>query len=330
MKSATARRNTFGAKARPATVEGASKLRFSPLPVMTCATLPADQATARSGPSATWSIQRFFSSVASAIVWPCASVAMSLPSSPPVTMRSPSDALTRMPPPCTATLRSPSANSSVSSPSTNTGTCPRKCTPTTCASVAMVRTRSASEGMAVSGMLMRGRALRHAAGEAFADLLFRHFAADEDDAGEPLLALFPRTLMIAVEEHVHALEDEALWIVLEREDALAAQDVRAFLLHQLLHPREDLVGVYGLFTPERHALHVFVVIVLESRTLTMVMITMAMMMPVIVMMIVVVVMMMPVVVVVLVGLEALRLDVEDAVEVEGVAAEHDVDLHVRA
>src|SRR3569623_1756063 len=250
--------------ASPATVEGASKLRFSPLPVMTCATLPADQATARSGPSATWSIQRFFSSVASAIVWPCASVAMSLPSSP----------------------------------STNTGTCPRKCTPTTCASVAMVRTRSASEGMAVSGMLMRGRALRHAAGEAFADLLFRQFAADEDDAGEPLLALFPRTLMIAVEDHVHALEDEALWIVLERKDALAAQDVRAFLLHQLLHPRKELVRVQGLLTPERHALHVFVVIVLESMSFARVIMIVAMMMPVIVRMIVVVVMVVSVIMVV--------------------------------
>src|SRR3569833_1100463 len=132
--------------------------------------------------------------------------------------------------------------------------------------------------------------LRHAGGEAFADFLFRQFAADEDDAAQALLALLPRPLMIAVEDHVHALEDEALGIVLEREDALAAQNVRAFLLHQLLHPREELVGIQGLLTPERHALHVFVVIVLESMTFAMVMMIVAMMMNVIVMMIVVVVM----------------------------------------
>src|SRR6185312_4045983 len=87
------------------------------------------------------------------------------------------------------------------------------------------------------------RTLRHAAGEALADLLFRQLAADKDDAGEPLFALFPRPLVIAVEDHVHALEDEALGIVLEREDALAAQNVRAFLLHEFLHPRKELVGV---------------------------------------------------------------------------------------
>src|SRR6185312_16976140 len=93
-----------------------------------------------------------------------------------------------------------------------------------------------------------------------------------------------------------------------------------------------LVGVQGLFTPERHALHVFVVIVLEPTTFAMVMMIVAMMMPVIVMMIVVVVMVVIVVMVmvVIVGLEELRLDVENAVEVEGVAAEHLVDLHVRA
>ena len=61
---------------------------------------------------------------------PLASVATSLPSSPPVTMRSPSAAVARIAPPWTATRRgSPSgaANSSASSPSTNTAVRPRKC-----------------------------------------------------------------------------------------------------------------------------------------------------------------------------------------------------------
>ena len=71
------------------------------------------------------------------------------------------------------------------------------------------------------------------------------------------------------------------------------------------------------------------VTVVIMAMVVMVMMTVAMMSPVIVMMIVVVVMIvMPVVMAVIVGLEELRLDVEDAVEVEGVAAEHVVDLHV--
>ena len=76
-----------------------------------------------------------------------------------VTIRAPSQALTRMPPPWTATLRSPSANSSASSPSTKTGARPRKCTPTTGASAVTWRARSASEGMAASDMLMRSSLL---------------------------------------------------------------------------------------------------------------------------------------------------------------------------
>ena len=53
----------------------------------------------------------------------------------------------------------------------------------------------------------------------------------------------PRIAVIAVQDHVHALEDEALGIVLEREDALAAQDLRPFLGDQVLHPGKELVRI---------------------------------------------------------------------------------------
>ena len=121
----------------------------------------------------------------------------------------------------------------------------------------------------------------------------------------------PRPLMVAVQDHVHALEHEALGIVLEREDALAAQDARPVFSDQVLDPGKKLVGVERLVGLQRHRLHLFVVIVLETcAMMTMVgaMIAMAMNM------------MMSVVMVV--SLQELRLDVEDAVEVEGVAAEH--------
>src|SRR6266571_6021719 len=65
--------------------------------------------------------------------------------------------------------------------------------------------------------------------ETTADVFLRQVAADEDDAALARFLRLPRPLMIAVEDHVDPLEHEALRIVLERQDALAAQDVRALL-----------------------------------------------------------------------------------------------------
>ena len=117
---------------------------------------------------------------------------------------------------------------------------------------------------------------------------------------------FQGALMIAVEDHVHALEHEALGIVLEIQDALAAQDLRPVLGDELLDPRKELVRIERLVGVERHRLHVLVVIVLQAA----------------VMMVMVVAMVVIVMMVVIVGVQELRLDVEDAVEIEGVAAEH--------
>ena len=58
--------------------------------------------------------------------------------------------------------------------------------------------------------------------EALPDFLFGQIAADEYDAALALLAVRPRALMIAVEDHVHSLEHEPLLIVLEGENAFAA------------------------------------------------------------------------------------------------------------
>src|SRR5580704_10829851 len=104
---------------------------------------------------------------------------------------------------------------------------------------------------------------RDAALESFGDHLPRQIAADEYHAAVALLAVFPWPLVIAVEDHVHALEHEALIVILEGEDAFAAQNVRAFLLHQVLHPRKELVRIERLVALQRNRLHVLVVIVLE-------------------------------------------------------------------
>ena len=128
-----------------------------------------------------------------------------------------------------------------------------------------------------------------------------------------VLAVLPGALMVAVEDHVHALEHEALGIVLEIEDALAAQDGRAVLGDELLDPGEELVGTERLVGLDRERLHVLVVIMLEPAVVVMM---------VIVAVVVTMIMVVIVVVAVIAGLQELRLDVEDAVEIEGVAAEH--------
>src|SRR5580692_50731 len=161
------------------------------------------------------------------------------------------------------------------------------------------------------------RRVRNAALEAFGDLLAGQIAADEDDTAVALLAVFPWPLVVAVEDHVHALEHKARIVVLEGEDAFAAQNVRAFLLHQVLHPRKELVRIERLVAAQRNRLHVLVVIVLEAAVRMRVLVVVIMM--VVVAMAVIMIVMMIVVVILAVALEEFRLDVEDAVEIEGVA-----------
>src|ERR1700720_3093405 len=92
---------------------------------------------------------------------------------------------------------------------------------------------------------------RDALRKALADRLFRHLAADEDGAARALFAVLPGTLVVAVEDHVDALEHETLGIVLERQNALAAQDFLALLGDQVLNPGEELVGIERLVGLER-------------------------------------------------------------------------------
>ena len=165
-----------------------------------------------------------------------------------------------------------------------------------------------------------GRQLSDAILKSLPDLLFRQIAADEDDAAVAFFFLFPRPLVIAVQDHVHALEDEALVVILERKNALAAQDVRPFRLHQILHPGKKRVGIERLIGLERNRLHVLVVIMFETAGMGVVMVV------IVVVAVVMIVMMM--VVIVAIAFEKLRFDVEDAVEIEGVAAQDFVERNL--
>src|SRR5262245_56342419 len=252
-------------------------------------------------------------------------------------MRSASALEHRTAPPCAATVRGSPARgtrTSASSPSTRTAVSPRKCAPTTPAPALTGRVRSTTEGMSLRASVTasqtapsrtlralrrsssspreRTRLSRHAARKSFPDLLLRQLATDEDDAAFAFLAVLPGALVVAVEDHVHALEHEARGVVLERQDALAAQDARPLLLHEILHPGEELVGIERLVGLERQRMHLLVVIVLEAAAVMMVM---AVTITVVMIMVVVRVR-------VVAAAQELRLDVQDAVEIEGVAPEH--------
>src|SRR6476661_482563 len=233
------------------------------------------------GAIAAWSVHAPFAFAAMTAVAALPFVEITLPSSPPVTIASRLAAEQRIAPPWTVTRRSSplsEAKTSASSPSTKTAVPPRKCAPTTGASTLTGRVRSTTEGMSEwVSVIVRSRyshparlarqeqdaQSRFAAFKAPLDLVHRHVAADEHEAAQAFFVLLPVALVVAVEDHVHALEHEALVVVLEREDALAAQDVRPFLLDQVLDPRKELLGVERLVGRERDRLHILVVIVLE-------------------------------------------------------------------
>jgi hypothetical protein len=153
--------------------------------------------------------------------------------------------------------------------------------------------------------------LRDAAFETFADHFTGQVAADENDSALALLIRFPRPLMIAVKDHVNTLKDEALVVILERENAFASQNVWAFLLHEVLHPRKELIGIERPIGVKRNRLHILVVIVLKPGggvRVRMSMITMLVIMMVVMMM------------VVILAVEELGFQIEDAIEIESIAA----------
>src|ERR1700722_3010768 len=115
-----------------------------------------------------------------------------------------------------------------------------------------------------------------------ADGLLRQFAADEDQTAFARLACFPGTLVIALQHHVHALEDIAVVVVAERQNPLRAQNLLAFAGNQVLQPGHEFGGIERLVRAQRQRLHVLVMVMFQAA--------MAVIMPVTVVMIMIVVM----------------------------------------
>ena len=88
---------------------------------------------------------------------------------------------------------------------------------------------------------MEFQSLGQAGFEAFVEGGAVEVLADEDEriaAG----GVAPFAIKLGVEEHVHALEDEALGAAFDREDSLAAVDVVALGLEQAGDPVVELFG----------------------------------------------------------------------------------------
>src|SRR5919109_107020 len=100
-----------------------------------------------------------------------------------------------------------------------------KCAPTIGAPATTGRVRSTTEASSLSITAITA-ASGGAGVKTLADFFLGQIAPDKDDTAFALLAVLPWALMVTVQNHVHALEHEPIGIVLERQNAFAAQNVR--------------------------------------------------------------------------------------------------------
>lgn len=174
------------------------------------------------------------------------------------------------------------------------------------------------------------------------------------------LAFLPVALVIALDDHVHTLQHVALRVILEGQDALETQDLGAVFLGHAVDPGEEgvriqLAGAQGNAADGMRVIMVMVIVIavraadvimvvimvmvmmMSMRVMPVIMIVVVMMimraigaagMVVIMMMVVVVTMIVVMMVVMTVtGFQELRIQRQDAVEIEGTTVQHlgDVD-----
>src|SRR4029078_8807206 len=125
--------------------------------------------------------------------------------------------------------------------------------------------------------------------------------------------------MIAIKDHVNALKDKALIVILEGEDALATQNARPFFLHQILHPGKKLIRVERLVGTKGDRLNLFLVVMLQAAVCMRLMIV-----------VLVILVPMSLLMVVMITVEKRRLNIENAIEVEGITAQNRIERNFGA
>src|SRR5690606_40777495 len=126
----------------------------------------------------------------------------------------------------------------------------------------------------------------HASGLARLECLLQplriQLPPDEDQAALAPFAFLPRPLMVALDDHVDALHDIALRIILEGDDALEPQDVGPVDLRRFLYPGEELLRVH-FPSSQRNRSHAHIVDRGESFMMVVVMVIMIMIVMVMIM-----------------------------------------------
>jgi hypothetical protein len=72
--------------------------------------------------------------------------------------------------------------------------------------------------------------------------VFRQVAPDEHEMAVSWLARLPGALTVSLDQHVNALNDETIGVVLELDDPLEAQNIGPELLDDILDPRNEFLG----------------------------------------------------------------------------------------
>ncbi len=114
----------------------------------------------------------------------------------------------------------------------------------------------------------------------------RQVAADEDQAAFALFGGLPRKLVSAFDEHTHALNDKALIVPFHGDDTLHPQEVGTETLHDKLDPWNESVRAHWLLGSQRYARDLIIMFVLMRF------------------------------------IQKPRLEFKDAIQIEGVLAEH--------
>src|SRR5690606_39015372 len=136
-----------------------------------------------------------------------------------------------------------------------------------------------------------------------------------DEAALTLFAVLPVALMVALDDHVHALHHVALRIVLERNDALETENVRSLGLRDTLDPLHETSRIH-LTTAQGHRLYaeLFDVIMVVMMVVIVIVIVVVMVMTAAAMFIMNVIMVM--VMVMILRLQEMRIVRQHSVQVE--------------
>ena len=112
---------------------------------------------------------------------------------------------------------------------------------------------------AMAGKIKRGNCRHQARQLSRPDFnaVMVEFPANENKSALMSFTVFPGTLMVTFDDHVHALDNIAFMIILESQNALQTENIRPLFLCDFLDPWEEFICV-ELTRPERDRLNRYI------------------------------------------------------------------------